>query len=445
MSNALAIATVTYILRDLILQAVHDATVTAAVNALVKVTATPPDLIATGQSEVPQVNLFLYHVAPNQGWRNVGMPSRDDRGERLTNHPLALDLYYMISAYGKNNFEADILLGYAMQSLHDTPVLTRRLIEDKMTLQPGATEPLISLSTSELAQQIEMVKVVPQALNNEEMSKLWAAFGAKFRPSAAYHASLVLIEKKRPTRSPLPVLSRGKRDPVTGRDEGVIVQPNLLPPFPTLEELVPPDKQLAIRMGEFLVLRGHHLDGTQVSARFIRMRSGDALELPAQAGATSTAFEAQIPPDPPGGPVTPDSPENPDNWQAGIHLVNAKIQRPGEPTRITNSLAISIAPRILGPVQVVVNNVTEQVELTVVCSPKVWNTQQASLIVGNLEIPAEPILADKTDTLVFLSNTSSLPVGETFWVRLRVDGVESILIDRSGAAPVFDPSQQVTI
>src|SRR3712207_6975174 len=40
-----------------------------------------------------------------------------------------------------------------------------------------------------------------------------------YRPSVAYHLSVVLIESKLPARSPLPVLTRGKRDPDTGRSE----------------------------------------------------------------------------------------------------------------------------------------------------------------------------------------------------------------------------------
>jgi hypothetical protein len=30
-------------------------------------------------------------------------------------------------------------------------------------------------------------------------------------------------------------------------------------------------------------------------------------------------------------------------------------------------------------------------------------------------------------------------------VRLRVDGTDSILLDRSGPAPIFDPTQRITV
>ena len=79
----------------------------------------------------PQLNLFLYQVTPNQGWRNVGPAvRRRRRASRLTNPPLALDLHYLLTAYGAADFEAEILLGYGMQVLHEHPVLDRQAIRD---------------------------------------------------------------------------------------------------------------------------------------------------------------------------------------------------------------------------------------------------------------------------------------------------------------------------
>ena len=73
------------------------------------------------------------------------------------------------------------------------------------------------------------------------------------------------------------------------------------------------------------------------------------------------------------------------------------------------------------------------VTLTVKCSPKVWQEQEVSLIVGDRAIVAEPITVAKTDTLTFKS--SDLPSGAQ-WVRLRVEGTESILIDRTKTPPI---------
>jgi len=210
MSNALAIAAVTAVLRDLLNNGViaHDL---AANVGVVKVTSKPPDAINAGPNEAAQLNLFLYQVTPNQGWRNHGLPSRDDAGARLTNPPLALDLHYLLMAYGGDDFVTEILLGYGMQVLHETPVLTRDAIRAALAPQSPVTgsalpPALQALTASDLADQVEMIKIVPETLNVEELSKLWAAFQTHYRTSTAFRASVVLIESARSTRSALPVL-----------------------------------------------------------------------------------------------------------------------------------------------------------------------------------------------------------------------------------------------
>ncbi|MBD0326353.1 MAG: DUF4255 domain-containing protein, partial [Pyrinomonadaceae bacterium] len=87
MSTALAIASVTAVLKDLLHNGLIDHDLVSSLGDVL-VSALPPDRIdiseTTGNS---QLNLFLYQVTPNTGWRNVGLPSRDGRGERLTNPP----------------------------------------------------------------------------------------------------------------------------------------------------------------------------------------------------------------------------------------------------------------------------------------------------------------------------------------------------------------------
>ena len=442
MSNALAVASVTAVLKDLLDNALIDHSVSAAVGGPVTVTALAPDRIKTGDEEIPQLNLFLYHVTSNQGWRNAELPSRNGRGERLTNPPLAVDLHYLLTAYGKRDFEAEILLGYAMQMLHDVPVLTRDTI--RRTLAPpspvgGSILPpaLGALTASDLADQVELIKLTPESMSTEEISKLWTALQAKYRPSVVYHASVVLIESHHPARSALPVLTRGRPDPVTGRDEGVIVQANLVPPFPALGEAVPPGQQPGIRMGEAMELRGHHLDGAQ--GRFAHARTLQMLSLLASPGGTSTTFHVQIPPDPAAAPVPTESPLNPDNWPAGIYTVAAVVERPGEPPRVSNEVPMALAPTIRTIGVAVGGGVAT---FAVTCSPRAWKTQRISLVIGDREVAGEPIAVDKTDTLTF--RAAGLASGE-YWVRLRVDGVDSILADRSASPPAFIASQKVTI
>src|SRR5437764_7400909 len=123
MSSALAIASMTYVLKNLLDNRLVQSGVTASVGE-VTVTALPPDRITTGSDERSQINLFLYRVTPHTAWR--GGPSRTEESGTRT-PPLALDLHYLITAYGERDFQAEILLGSAMQLLLETPALTREM------------------------------------------------------------------------------------------------------------------------------------------------------------------------------------------------------------------------------------------------------------------------------------------------------------------------------
>jgi hypothetical protein len=208
MSNALGIAATSAVLRDLLNNGLIDASV-----GDVTVSAQSPDKIKLDGDEKSQLNLFLYRVTPNQGWRNVGLPSVDSGGtSRLSNPPLALDLHYLLTAYGAGDFQAEILLGYGMQVLHENPIVDRQAIRD--TLAPGPVTggilppALQTLTAAEIADQVEQLKVAPETLSSDEVSNLWGAFGAHYRPTAAYMVSVVLIEGRRATRPALPVRLR---------------------------------------------------------------------------------------------------------------------------------------------------------------------------------------------------------------------------------------------
>ncbi len=234
MSGPLAIAGVTAVLKDVLNNGLIDHDL-ATVGSF-SVTAVPPDRITTGTQEPNQLNLFLYQVTPNQGWRNAGMPSRDSSGERVSNPPLALDLHYLLTAYGAHDFNAEILLGYALQIFHETPVLSRRDIRTALgSPAPVGTGLLPStfgnLSALDLADQIEQIKITPHYLTTEELSKLWTAMQARYRQSMAYQVSVVLIQSTKLTKTALPVLSRGKDD------RGVDAAANVVSLFPLLESI----------------------------------------------------------------------------------------------------------------------------------------------------------------------------------------------------------------
>lgn len=438
MSSALAIAAVTAVLKDLLINGLIDRDLTPTLGD-VTVTALPPDRIVAGNDEKSQLNLFLYNVTPNQGWRNVGLPSRNNGGERLSNPPLALDLHYLLTAYGAKDFHAEILLGYAMQLLHETPVLARSAIKVALSPTPvggggGLPPTMEALASSELADQIEQIKITPQAMSMEEMSKLWTALTARYRPSAAYMASVVLIESKAPTRSPLPVLTRGKADPITHLDRGVVVQASLDPPYPTLFTITPDLKQVSARLNEIVTLEGVHLDGEAgdtVTVLFDNRHFQSPAQVTPLGGGTATKLQVRVPNDA-------------DNFPAGLYAITVGFINAGKLYRTTNALGLALAPNnpVIAPASPIARDGDGNVTLTVTCAPKVWNGQEASLLLGSLEARAAPFGAAKTDTLTF--KFIDIPPDD-YLTRLRVEGVESILIDRMKTPPEFDTTQTVTI
>lgn len=431
MSSALALAAVTAVLKDLLINGLIDHDLNASVGD-VNVSALPPDRIPVGTEETSQLNLYLYNVAPNVGWRNADLPSRNERGERTVNPPLALDLNYLLTAYGAHDFHAEILLGYAMQLLHENPVLPRAAIRTALSPTPvtgggGLPPTLQALATSELAEQIEQIKVVLRPMTGDDISKLWTAFGAKHRPSACYTVSVVLIESRAPARSPLPVLTRGLND------VGVSVQPNLLAPFATLFSGTFANQQTAARLNETVTLEGVHLDGG-AGDTVVVLLNHHAFTAPIQvsplAGATDKRISFRIP-------------NNPSDFPAGVYGVSVGFINAGELVRTTNALPVALAPNNPSlPPSPLARDGNGDLSLTIAGVPQVWRGQRASLLMGDREALALPFSGAKTNTLTFPFR--ALPTGDYF-VRLRVDGVESLLIDHTVTPPVFDNAQKVTV
>jgi hypothetical protein len=432
MSNALAIASVTAVLKDLLDNCLIDQSVSSTVGGPVKVTALPPSRISVGDDEAPQLNLFLYHVSPNSGWRNAGLPSHDCRGQRLSNPPLALDLFYLLTAYGKESFEAEILLGYAMQMLHEKPVLNRDAI--RLALNGSQTNPspittellplsMHSLKASDLADQIEQIKIIPYFINTEEVSKLWSAFQASYRPSVAYQVSLVLIESSSPSRSPLPVLTIGRQN------EGISSQVGLQSSYPALQELQPQmnnTRQMSANLGDLLVIKGHNLlSNPEARLVFRNDKQKIRREIDGEDFASRTADKISIslpkdPQFPQAGDILPSQ-----LWAAGRYDVSVIFGKDKEETA-TNEL-----PLLLSPVIVSIDAADKRAILVTI-SPRVLPTQKASLFLGSREITAEPIEEPRYN-LTF--DASQVPEGEYF-VRVSVDGVHNRFIDFA-----FDPPQ----
>jgi hypothetical protein len=394
MSNSLAIAAVTQTLRDLLFTGVN-----AAVGGT-EVTTRPPDLARDGNT-INQINLFLYLTTIDAAWRNMDMPDRVHPGETGF-PPLPLTLHYMVTAYGKDDDDSagHRLIGRAMSILHDHPLL-------------GAAELHTALPASDLDQQVERVRITPETLSAEEMARLWMTFQTQYRISAAYQASVVLIESTLPVRTPLPVLTRGDDD------RGPVARSDLAPPpVPTIDEV-------ALSGGE-VTIGGHDLAGTDVAVRLIHPALADPVVLTGAALPSATDSEIRF--------------ALPATIPAGTLLITVLVTRTGPPIP-TNVAVLEIVPRITSALPLnAIRDATGIVDVSIGLAPPVAAGQQAFLLVGSQQVAPTTFTAP-APTLHFHFGVDP----GSHVIRLRVGGVDSEFVDRSVTPPVFDADQRLVV
>ena len=417
MSNTLAIAAVTATLRDLLALAAQPFPGEPSPDPLSDLTVTtrPPDKARTDEL-ANQLNLFLYQTQPNAAFRNHPTPGRYRPGEDAP-APLALTLHDLLTAYGRDNDEllAHRALGRAMSLLHEHP---RLLTEDLEAALPG----------NDLHRQLERVQLTPLVLSGEESSRLWSTLQTPYRLSVAFEASVVLLEGQRPPRTPLPVLRLG------GLEEGAWPQPRPQPPFPMLRALAPPHGQPGVRLaggagsGDVLTAAGFNLAAGPLTVRVTSPLMPAPVLLTPEPGGSDTDFRVVLP--------GPDS-----QWHAGTLTLAAVLEPAGRPRHVTAGLPFLLVPRLLTVHHEPPETPRDTGRIRVTCTPPVWPEQRATLLLGEEELPADPHPA-LAGTLTFPLPS---PRSGTFPVRLRVDGVDSLLVDYTASPPAFDSSQRVTL
>jgi hypothetical protein len=402
MSNALAIAAVTATLRNMLQTAIQPMSPGA------QVTVRPLDR-ARENMTVDSVNLFLYNTGPDAAWRNADLPGVNP-GEPAQ-PPLALTLSYLVTSFSQTDDDtvSHRLLGGAMSALNQAPVLDPAAIKSAL---PG----------NDLYLQAERVKVTPEMLDIEEISKLWTAFQTNYRISAAYCVSAVLIQNPVGAAAPLPVLSRGQGD------LGPFAQPVAVAPG-VLRSAAPADGQLSARLGGVLVLVGDQLSGTSVKARLTNQRRSLTVTVPVPtADVTDSSVKVSLP-------------SNAATFPAGIWTVQAVISRSGQEDWVTNELPFSLAPTVTNFPLTVTRNNAGTVTITLDCQPQIGPDQDCALLLG----PVPVVLAPRTAAQSTVTFTVTQATPGTYPARLRVDGVDSLLVDTTTAPPSYDQSQAVEI
>jgi Pvc16 N-terminal domain/IPT/TIG domain len=407
MSDYLAVAGVSAVLCSMLSTALAGGP-TTILGPTPGITAVSPDLITTGANEQPRLNLFMYYVSHNPALRNLDLPSSGAQGVRLANPPLALDLHYLVTAYGSTQFDPEILLAWAMTVFHDTPVVPPQTIQaalDALGQQSGTAASLVSGST--LAQQAEHLRITPEMLTTQEIYQLWTSFQTAYRPTAALQVSAVVIQDTQPFTSNLPVQVRAV---------------SALPmQTPVITGVAP----LMAAPGQSLTVTGSNFLGSSPSGTVVSFDSG-----------------AGVPADQVRGNVLRVT--LPATLAAGTRTL--RVQRTvtfGSPATARQGFSSGPAPFQLVPViQAPVPQATPGSPVTLTVTPAVGRTQQAALYIGDTAIPIDERPASgpaSAGTLTF-PVPASLAAG-TYPVRVEIDGAQSILA--ATAAGQFTPQVQV--
>jgi hypothetical protein len=413
MSNARSIAAVTATLRSLLAKQVPK--VDEGLNGL-RVTAGPPDLVRKAP-KTAQINLFLYQAVVNAALSNQDLPFQVRPGETAP-PPLALNLRFLLTAFGDDDVNDNLMshrvLGGAMSVLHSHPLLGREELKGAGT---------------DLDRQFERIRISPLPMNVDELSKLWTIFQTPYRLSAAYEATVVLIESRRSAPAPLPVLKRGEED------RGPVATARLAP---LLSGVEPPSGQGSVRLGETVKLEGDQLgaaDKAIFRSPLVEKEIVVAPESVDEEGALVVAIAGAN-----------DDPEALSRWHPGFFTVAVRREGQGDlPPISSNALPLALAPTIAITGE---NIAAGTLTLALTCAPRIGKDQQVRLIFGDRQVSpslfSNPADAAKPTELEF--KITGVVKG-SYVVRLRVDGVDSIPVVRTGAPPVpaFDPAQTVDV
>ncbi len=431
MSDGYAIAAVTAVIRRTILEAFAAASLSDVVGTI-PVTADPPDRVIPPNTPDPtQINIFLRQISRNAAFRNMDLPGRNHAGELVGGPPLALDLHYFITAYGADIFHSEMLLGHATLALHENETLTREGIA--RALSPVPPDPLVPavLTTSGIEAQMELIKIVPEAVDSEEMSRLWSAIQGQYRPTAAYRASVVLIEPRGKGAPPPPV-----RAPSGHAVSFVDLRLDAVEAETATTDPITAASTIALIGGDFV--RGE-----------MSVEIGERTATPADADISTGRMTLDL-----SGMLPPP--------RAGLQAVRIIRNRQLDPapatpiSDVSNTIGAAIRPEITGSVVNISSTDTvdgvpvASGDVTLTISPPVGRQQAARILLnvagapGAHQLDAPPNNGAGTgvdEVTVIAFPFRRIPRG-SYLIRLSIDGAESLLTVDGGG--VYD-GPEVTI
>lgn len=139
------------------------------------------------------IALFLYRVTPNTSGHNLA-PRQGPDGRRYR-PPLALDLHYLVIPFAKAAEQQQHLLGWAMRTLEDTPILPPNLLNYHAPLA----------GTFRVNETVELVR---EDISIVDMANVWQFAQSSQRLAVPYVARMVAIESLEPLPEAAPVQTR---------------------------------------------------------------------------------------------------------------------------------------------------------------------------------------------------------------------------------------------
>ncbi|WP_369148406.1 DUF4255 domain-containing protein [Streptomyces sp. R44] len=397
MSDARAVEAVTETLRALVNDAVKSVPPHATAVTM------PPDKAAAAQQT--HVNLFLYQtsIAPNLRNEPYGGLTPGESGEP----PLPLVLRYLLTPYTQDGDDvvAHRLLGLALQKLHSVPALTRDELNQ-------------TAAYSNVSRQIDCLRITWHSVEEKDIYSLWSVFQTPYRLSAAFEVRAVLIDSTRPARTPVPVLNRGE----DGRGPQAVA--DIRATTPRIDAVRHPAGQPAARVGDRVELHGAHLSAVR-QVRLTHLMTGKVVDVPLTTAPPRHDLIALTLP----GTVS-----------AGVCAVTPMAGAPPAELPVPPAY-LAVAPKITNTMPLTVardGHGDADVRLDV--DPPLVEGQQVLLLLGGNSHRARSAVGGAAEFTV-----REAPPGDHL-VRLRVDGVDSLLVaDRTAARPVYDPTQLLTV
>jgi hypothetical protein len=140
-------------------------------------------LYQTSDLQKPEIeeglSLYLYRVAVNGSIRNP--PPRLGPDGRRYRPSLLIDLHYLLTAWAKTAARQQRLLGWAMRTLEDTPILPQGLLNhytpEREVFRPNET-----------------VEIILESVGLQDLVNIWEVAKQHQQPSATYLVRAIALE-----------------------------------------------------------------------------------------------------------------------------------------------------------------------------------------------------------------------------------------------------------